>query len=486
MTKKDKEVLSEDKPVSIEEIAKSADDVRKRLLDVCEVKYTDIAPSSFDYQSSRKDLGLNIISNADIGYAAAQIGEHIAKRVPYIEELEYNVNLMKNSPNAVVILNGNLFTFVPNSNQTGLLSYKTQIAYFHSLFKELADQGKILAIIRGTEEHKIDSRHKIDPLKYLAMSLGLENKVSNEALINVGFKDDTFGDVNVKLRSINWQNVATTANYIKNTMHQRATQKPGADIYFSRTALNVFSVERQSQIEEGKQIEKPIYLLSAGPYKPFAGAKSAGSEYNSVRDAELAPSLYWTKISAIKSQYNDYDYDIFARQKNYLAHQELKKSVDETTSKILTEQNNVIEIVGNVFVNRLLELKAENSNENAKKIREVLEENKATEKRNSEIRKYVKQKRGIVEIEEEDKIHDAGSDVEQKGVITEIKDLSKVSFEEKDNTDRARHINEIISPEVAGLGMEKGDGDFPESPTRTDGNKTQKDKKDDNQLSLDF
>lgn len=476
MAKKDKDILTEEKPVYIEDIIKSADDVRKRLLDVCEVKYSDIAPSSFDYQSSRKDLGLNIISNTDMGYAAAQVGEHVAKRVPYIEELEYNVNLMKNSPNAVVILNGNLFTFVPKSNQTGLLSYKTQIAYFHSLLKELADQGKILAIIRGTEEHKIDSRHKIDPLKYLAMSLGLENKISNEALINIGFKDDTFGDVDVKLRSVNWQNVATTANYIKRTMHQRATQKPGADIYFSRTALNVFSVERQNQIKDGKPVDKPIYLLSAGPYKPFAGAKSAGAEYNSVRDAELAPSLYWTKISATKSQYNDKDYEIFARQKHYLAHQELKRSNDETTSKITTQQDDAIELIGNIFVNSLLERKTQKSRESADKIREVLQQNDETEKKNNEIRKYVKQKRGIIDEVEEDKIHDAGSDIEKEGVVTKIKDLSQVLFEEKDNTKRARHINEILSPDVAYKDMEITDGSFPEESTRLGGNKTEKER----------
>lgn len=472
MTKKDIEKLTEDTPVYVEDIVKGSDIVRKRLLEMYEIKPTDTAPSVFDYISSRKDLGLNIVSNVDMGYAAAQVGEHMAKRIPYIRELEYNIKLMENSPNSILVLNGNLFTFVPKSKQTGLLSYKTQIAYYHSLFKDLAAQGKIMAIIRGTEEHRIDSLHKIDPLMYLAMSLGLENKVSNEALINVGFKDDTFGDVNVKLRSVNWQNVATTASYVKRRMHERATQKPGADVYFARTALNMFAVERESKIEDGRPVDKPIYLLSAGPYKPFAGAKSAGAEYNSIRDAELAPSLYWTKISATKSQYDNNDYEILARQKHYLAHQELNRGTDEVVSKITAEQDDAVEVIASVFVNKFLERKSKKSGENTQKIREVLEKNAEIEKMNNEIRKYRKFKKGIEDEVEEDRIQDAGSDIEKEGVFVTEKKLSEILFTEKDNTKRARYINEVVSPEAAFKGMEVSDGSFPEEATRLSENKT--------------
>ena len=203
-----------DDKIDFDRIVKHGDDIRKRILDTAEVDPSKIARSSFGYRIDNDNIGLNEISNVDMGYACTSIGldgSHLSKRNPYLLELEHNVKLMEESKNSMVILNGELFTFIPKSRSGELLSYNDQIAYFYSLLKDLAKQNKIMAIVRGKEEHRILKNQRIDVLDVLQEALGLQGKVCNDAFINITLTDDLVGDADVGIRTINWNNTATTA-----------------------------------------------------------------------------------------------------------------------------------------------------------------------------------------------------------------------------------------------------------------------------------
>ena len=77
----------------------------------------------------------------------------------------------------------------------------------------MAKQGKIVAMVRGTEEHRILQNHGHDLLAILQEALGIKNKVCNDALVNLNIKDDIVGDANVSIRTINWNNSVATGSY---------------------------------------------------------------------------------------------------------------------------------------------------------------------------------------------------------------------------------------------------------------------------------
>ena len=157
-----------DDRIDFDRIVKNGDDIRRRILDTTEVDTSKIARTAFNYRIDNDNIGLNEISNVDMGYACSSIGidgSHLSKRNPYLLELEHNVRLMEESKNSMVVLNGELFTFIPRSRNGELLSYNDQIAYFYSLFKNLAKQNKIMAIVRGKEEHRILKNQRIDVLE---------------------------------------------------------------------------------------------------------------------------------------------------------------------------------------------------------------------------------------------------------------------------------------------------------------------------------
>ena len=82
--------------IDIDVIRKNGHDVRKRILDETEVDISKTAPNVFSYRAPRNSLGLNEISNVDMGYAGTSIdfaGEQLSKRNPYLKELEYMWNL---------------------------------------------------------------------------------------------------------------------------------------------------------------------------------------------------------------------------------------------------------------------------------------------------------------------------------------------------------------------------------------------------------
>ena len=409
----------ENESFNSDDIKKSGDDIRKRILDTMEVDIDHTSPNVFNYVLHKDSIGLNEVSNVDMGYACTTIGsngENFSKRNPYLNELEYNVNLMKESDNSILFLNGGLFTYIPKTRSGDMLSYKDQVAYFYSLFKDLAKDGKIVAMVRGTEEHRILKNHKIDVLGILQDALGLDKKVCNDALVNVVLEDDVVGKANVGIRTINWNNSATTGSYIGRKMEERATKRSGADIYLARTTMNYFksSLVGESARDSKSTYTKPIYLISSGSYTPFKGAMTAGAEYNSIKDGELCPPSYWYKVT-VEPKRKDIDgqddYIVRVNPINYVAHQVLFQGTDKVTANL----ENIISRTSDNFVQKVVDKYPQvmqKMRENGRKeIRNVLLENKEKAKENESINEYLEYKLGKAKEDNNKLIEDNGTNL---------------------------------------------------------------------------
>lgn len=413
-----KEIMDEEY-FDVSEVKQKGDDIRKRILDDTKIDINKTSPNVFNYIMHKDSLGLNEISNVDMGYAissTANSNQNYSKRIPYLNELEYNVELMKQSDNSILFLNGGLFTYIPKNRGGELLSYKDQVSYFYSLLKDLATEGKIVAMVRGTEEHRILKNHKVDVLGILQDALGLDKKVCNDALVNIQIEDELLGRRPVGIRTINWNNSATTGSYIGRKMEERATKRSGADIYLARTTMNYFktSLQGESSIGGADTYTKPIYLISSGGYTPFKGAVTAGAEYNSIKDGELCPPSYWYKVTVEpkKPEFNgDRDYVVRVNPINYNAHQVLYQGTDKVTANI----QNLITNATDTFIQKLVSkypgIMAKLREEGTKDIRKTLIENKSVLKRNEEIDKYLNFLQGIETEKKTSAIEDNGSNV---------------------------------------------------------------------------
>lgn len=413
-----KEIMDEEY-FDVSEVKQKGDDIRKRILDDTKIDINKTSPNVFNYIMHKDSLGLNEISNVDMGYAissTANSNQNYSKRIPYLNELEYNVELMKQSDNSILFLNGGLFTYIPKNRGGELLSYKDQVSYFYSLLKDLATEGKIVAMVRGTEEHRILKNHKVDVLGILQDALGLDKKVCNDALVNIQIEDELLGCRPVGIRTINWNNSATTGSYIGRKMEERATKRSGADIYLARTTMNYFktSLQGESSIGGADTYTKPIYLISSGGYTPFKGAVTAGAEYNSIKDGELCPPSYWYKVTVEpkKPEFNgDRDYVVRVNPINYNAHQVLYQGTDKVTANI----ENLITSATDTFIQKVVSkypgIMAKLREEGTKDIRKTLIENKSVLKRNEEIDKYLNFLQGIETDKKASAIEDNGSNV---------------------------------------------------------------------------
>lgn len=386
--------------INVDDIRRKGDYVREKVLDMSEVDINKTAPSVYNYHMSHNSLGLNEISNVDMGYAGTSVdfaGEHLSKRNPYLKELEYNVGLMNDSKNAIVFLNGGLFTYIPKTQKGNLLSYQDQIAYFYSLFKDLADQGKIVAMVRGTEEHRILKNHKVDMMGILQEALGLDRKTCNDALVNIELEDDIVGNANVGIRTINWNNSATTGAYIGRKMEERATKRGGADIYIARTTMNYFKTAVVGESGDSHIQKRPIYLVSSGSYTPFKGAMTAGAEYNSIKDGELPPCSFWYKVTVEENNPNfddDRNYIVRVNPIQYTAHQTKLQGTDELVAGI---ENSIEEATDGLLqsvVDKYSERITTPREEGRKRLRDILIGNKQTAKENAKISEFIAYKKG--------------------------------------------------------------------------------------------
>jgi|GEM_PF-3468468 len=388
------ELTEDEGKIDLDKIRLHGEDIKKQIDEMMQINVSQTAPNVFNYQIKTNELGLNEISNVDMGYALTTMdnnGINFGKRNPYLKELEYNVELMKACENSIVVLNGGLFSFIPKTMNGKMLSYANQIAYFYALFKDLARDGKIVAMVRGTDEHRILKTQHIDVLDALQEALGLSGKVCNDALINTELLDDIVGPANVGIRTINWNNAATTASYIGRKMEERATKRAGADIYLARTAMSFFSSSVVGESVNGRKISKPIYLISGGPYSPFKGSVAAGAEYNSIRDGDLAPSSFWYKVTVEKNEAareGERPYSVIVNPISYVAHQVNYQGADKVTAKIenmiIENSDSIIEDILNGYSSSMSEMR-ERMRED---LRQVLIDNGRIARRNELIRQY--------------------------------------------------------------------------------------------------
>ena len=414
-----KEKLQEEESFGVSDVVNKGDYIRKKILDNMQVDIEHTTPNVFNYIMHKDSIGLNEVSNVDMGYATTDNFGHYCKRTPYLNELEYNVGLMKESENSILVLNGGLFTYVPKNGANKFLSYRDQVAYFYSLLKDLANEGKIVAMVRGTEEHRILKNHNIDVMGILQQALGLDHKVCNDALVNVVIEDEVVGDSPVVIRTINWNNSATTASYIGRKMEERATKRGGADIYLARSTMNYFksSIVGESVPGSADTYTKPIYLISSGSYTPFKGAVTAGAEYNSIKDGELCPPSFWYKVTVEpkKKEFDgDKEYVVKVNPINYNAHQVLYQGTDKITANI----ENLITSASDSFVQKLIDKSpvqmAKLRESGRVNVRETLIKNKEIATANSEIESYLTSKIGVQNISTTPNLEDNGSNISSK------------------------------------------------------------------------
>ena len=414
-----KEKLQEEESFGVSDVVNKGDYIRKKILDNMQVDIEHTTPNVFNYIMHKDSIGLNEVSNVDMGYATTDNFGHYCKRMPYLNELEYNVELMKESENSILVLNGGLFTYVPKNGANKFLSYRDQVAYFYSLLKDLANEGKIVAMVRGTEEHKILKNHNIDVMGILQDALGLDHKVCNDALVNVVIEDEVVGDSPVGIRTINWNNSATTASYIGRKMEERATKRGGADIYLARSTMNYFksSLVGESVPGSADTYTKPIYLISSGSYTPFKGAVTAGAEYNSIKDGELCPPSFWYKVTVEpkKKEFDgDKEYVVKVNPINYNAHQVLYQGTDKITANI----ENLITSASDSFVQKLIDKypaqMAKLRESGRVNVRETLIKNKEIATANSEIESYLASKLGVQNTSTTPNLEDNGSNISSK------------------------------------------------------------------------
>ena len=354
--KEEKEAADDvDKYIDPDDVKRRGRAVFKYLSEQSKIQPNDVAPSTFNYRIDDNSIGLNIFSNTDIGYINNTVdGQHASKRRPCLTELKRHSDLVLDSNNAIVVINGGLFTYVPKSSSKKLLPYRDQLAYFHGLFEDLAKAGKIVAMVRGEEEHRILQNHGIDVMGILKTSLGLPDIVCNDAYITMLLKDDMVKDPVVGIKTIDWKNTATTTSYISRKMEERGTRRggAGADIFLARTGENFFTTSIAGIEHDGKVEKKPIYLISAGPYTSFLGAKTAGAEYNSIKDQELMPNCCWYKVTVEPKADGmpDRPYIVRVNPVEYSAHQVTSFSADKTTASIMQ----LVDSRGDEFIKYLL------------------------------------------------------------------------------------------------------------------------------------
>lgn len=105
-----------------------------------------------------------------------------------LERLEY----IKNTPNAYVILDGDLMdTAIANSvgdTYGASLQPMDQLKHCVKLFEPLANAGKVLAILAGNHERRVMRSDGIDTTAIMCSQLGLQDKYSDTtALLFVRF-----------------------------------------------------------------------------------------------------------------------------------------------------------------------------------------------------------------------------------------------------------------------------------------------------------
>ena len=214
-------------------------------------------------------------------------------------------------------------------------------------------------------------------------------------------------------------------------MEERATKRGGADIYLARTTMNYFKTAIVGESEQSQIIQKPIYLISGGSYTPFKGAMTAGAEYNSIKDGELAPNSFWYKVTVEEKDHvvgDDRPYIVRVNPIQYMAHQITLQGTDKLVAGIENQIESVTnELVQNV-VDEFSSTIVDARREGRKRIREILINNRSVAAENKKVADYIAEKKGKKQpdIVETKPIEDLGSNVpadEKQTIIAGMEEM---------------------------------------------------------------
>lgn len=135
-----------------------------------------------------------ILNNKSNSFEIIPLGDwHIGDEHFKLNDLKKTIDYIKNDPNRYTILNGDLMNNALKTSKSDtykeVLSIEKQQELIIDLLKPIAD--KILCMSQGNHEYRTTVLSGIDPLKYIAKSLGLLDGViryaSNAYLINIKY-----------------------------------------------------------------------------------------------------------------------------------------------------------------------------------------------------------------------------------------------------------------------------------------------------------
>jgi hypothetical protein len=180
-------------------------------------------------------------------------------------------------------------------------------------------------------------------------------------------------------------------------MEERATKRGGADIYLARTTMNYFKTAVASECNGSQIVRKPIYLISGGAYTPFKGAMTAGAEYNSIKDSELAPNSFWYKVTVEENptaEGKERPYIVRVNPIQYVAHQVNYQGTDKLVAGIENQIQSTTDELVQGFVDTFSTEIVEPRTAGRKKIREILIANRSVARENASIAEYLQEKNG--------------------------------------------------------------------------------------------
>jgi hypothetical protein len=180
--------------------------------------------------------------------------------------------------------------------------------------------------------------------------------------------------------------------------------------------MNYFKTAVVGESEESQIRKKPIYLISGGPYTPFKGAMTAGAEYNSIKDNELAPNSFWYKVTVEEKPIvlpGERPYIVRVNPIQYVAHQINFQGTDKLVAGVETLIESASDELVQGFVDQYSRTMSTPRRDGRRRIREILLANKSIAEENAAIAEYIASKKGKKPLASETpkKIEDLGANV---------------------------------------------------------------------------
>lgn len=216
---------------------------------------------TIDWTDGRKSFNIYVFSDLYLGSPL---------NMPKINKLIADIEQVKNDPDAIVILGGNIVSYEARKKTGFKTVEKTNMAL--ALFEPIKD--KVVAVINGPFEDSF-ARRDVYPAKSLAKKLGIPdryfpNGVDLQVKVKNSYTDNTEQVVTIFATSL--KSKANTFSGVGNLAEKTAIQHGMADINIFTCVNKSFAPRRVMQRDCGKSdhVElAPYYIVGNSGYKSF-------------------------------------------------------------------------------------------------------------------------------------------------------------------------------------------------------------------------